>query len=349
MTPPTEAFQPPDAGDVRRFEIGPEHLGRRLDHVLVDLVPGWSRSRLQAVIRDGGVQVDGRTVRKANLLFEAPARVAVHLPAPRSEALDVTGAPIRELCVLYEDDAVAVIDKPAGLASHPKFSGPVDPGSADGSAAFGGLSVSDLAEARYGALPVGQGEGRPGIVHRLDRLTSGVMVLARTEAAMEALVAQFRRRTVEKTYLAIVYGAPRFDSLWIDAPLAANPRSPDRQRVATRDQQDAGEAREAETFIEVRERFGGLSLLACQPRTGRTHQIRVHLQHAGLPILGDRIYHSRGAPPVVLPEGAPVPQRQCLHASVLSLDHPVTGERLRIEAPLPRDLEELLGYLRARG
>jgi len=348
MTPPQEVPPPPDEGAVRRFEVGPEHLGRRLDHVLVDLLPGWSRSRLQAVIRAGGVDVDGRTVHKANLLFEGPARVAVRLPAPRTEALDVTGAPIRALPVLHEDDALIVIDKPAGLASHPKFSGPVDPGTADGAAAFGGISVSDLAEARYGALPVGQGEGRPGIVHRLDRLTSGVMVLARTEAAMEALVAQFRRRTVEKTYLALVYGAPRFDSLWIDAPLAANPRSPDRQRVATRDQQDAGQAREAETFIEVRERLGALSLLACQPRTGRTHQIRVHLQHAGLPILGDRIYHPRGAPPVILPEDAPVPPRQCLHAAALAFDHPLTGARLRFEAPLPEDLRILLEYLRAR-
>lgn len=340
----------PHPDDVRRFEVGTEQLGLRLDHALVEFVPGWSRSRLQGLVRDGRVRVGGRVVRKSNFVLEEPLVLEVALPIARPPALDVTGAPIDELPVLYADDEVAVIDKPAGLASHPKGV-VVD---ADGAPApFGGLSVSDLASARFGPLPVGQrgeeGHGRPGIVHRLDRLTSGVMVLARTERAMESLMAQFRRRTVEKTYLALVHGAPRFDSQWIVAPLASNPRSPDRQRIATRDQVDSGEAREAETFVEVRERFAGFTLLACHPKTGRTHQIRVHLQHAGLPIVGDRIYHARGALAVVLPEAAPALARQALHASRLAFDHPATGERVSYEAPLPTDLAALLAWLRSGG
>jgi len=341
-------YDAPAGGDVQRFEVGAEQLGRRLDHVLVELVPGWSRSRLQALIKDGGVALDGAVVRKANHQFEAPVVVEVTLPEARPAALDVSGAPIRRLDVLFADADVVVIDKPAGLASHPKLSagpsaGPEPP------SPFGGLTVSDLATAEFGALPVGQGQGRPGIVHRLDRLTSGVMVLARTDAAMESLMRQFRHRTVEKTYLALVHGEPRFDSLWVDAPLAANPKSPDRQRVATREQVDSGDAREAETFVEVRERFGAYTLLACQPKTGRTHQIRVHLQHSGLPIIGDRIYHPRGALSLPLPPDAPVPQRQCLHASTLAFDHPTSGARVRCEAPLPADLDTLLRFLRARG
>jgi 23S rRNA pseudouridine1911/1915/1917 synthase len=337
----------PPGADVRRFEVGSDQLGRRLDHVLVELVPGYSRSRLQALVKDGCVAVDGAEVRKANYLFEAPAVVAVTLPGARPAAVDVGGAPIRALTILHVDADVIVIDKPAGLASHPKLSAGSEAGGAP-LVPFGGLSVADLAAAQFGALPVGQGLGRPGIVHRLDRLTSGVMVLARTDVAMEALMSQFRHRTVEKTYLALVHGEPRFDSLWVDVPLAANPTSPDRQRVASREQLDSGEAREAETYVEVRERLGPCTLLACQPKTGRTHQIRVHLQHSGLPIVGDRIYHARGALASPLPPDAPVPQRQCLHASTLAFDHPTTGERMRCEAPLPADLETLLNHLRRR-
>lgn len=329
--------------DVRRFECGSEQLGRRLDHVLVDLVPGWSRSRLQALIKEGRVRIGGRPVNKPNFVLEVAQIIEVALPVARPDAVDVEGAPIRALTVLFADEDVVVIDKPAGLASHPKLA---VAGGPEGPRAFGGRSVSDLAEAQFGPLPSGQGAGRPGIVHRLDRLTSGVMVLARTAAAMGELMRQFRHRTVEKTYLALVHGEPRFDTEWIVAPLAANPRSPDRQRIATRDQIDSGEAREAETLVEVRERFGAFSLVACRPRTGRTHQIRVHLQHMGLPIVGDRIYHARGALAVPLPEAAPAPQRQALHAAQLTFDHPASAERMTFEAPVPLDMATLLEWLR---
>ncbi|MEZ6017763.1 MAG: RluA family pseudouridine synthase [Planctomycetota bacterium] len=332
--------------EVSRFEVGAEQRGRRLDQVLVDLVPSWSRSRLQALVKAGHVRVDGRTTARSNHLLEGPATIEVALLVARPHAFDVAGAPIGDLPVLFEDEDVAVIDKPAGLVSHPRLSAG-GPAGAAGAQVFGALSVSDLATARFGALPVGQGMGRPGIVHRLDRLTSGVMVLARTEAAMLDLMRQFRHRTVQKTYAALVHGVPRFDTQWVDAPLAPRPDSPDRQRVASREQIEAGAAREAETFVEVRERFAGFSSLTCQPKTGRTHQIRVHLQHLNLPIIGDRIYHARGALSVKLPEDAPVPQRQALHAAALTIDHPRTGERLTFEAPLPDDMQRLLAWLRA--
>lgn len=334
-------------GGLERFQVGPEALGRRLDHVLVERLPGWSRSRLQALVKAGAVTVDGAVVRKANQPFEGPAMVEIDLPERRPAPLDARGAPIRTLALLHVDEDIVVIDKPAGLAAHPSLLGPdtplVDPEPA------GALTVSDLAEAELGPLPTGQGKGRPGIVHRLDRLTSGVMVLARTAAAMEALMRQFRHRTVAKSYLALVHGAPRFDSLWIEAALAPDPRRPGRQRVASTEQSLAGDAREAETYVEVRERFAGFTLLECRPRTGRTHQIRVHLEHSGLPIVGDRIYQQRGALAHALPPGAPAPERQWLHAASLELDHPTTGARMRFEAPLPADLRALLDFLRGVG
>ena len=160
---------------------------------------------------------------------------------------------------------------------------------------------------------------------------------------------QFRMRTVEKTYLALVHGEPRFDSDWIDAPLMPHPKSPDRQRVAGPEQLESGEAREAETYYEVRERFPGAAFLECKPTTGRTHQIRVHLLHAGLPIIGDRLYSHAGALPWPLPESVPIPERQSLHAAALVIQHPETREKVRFEAPLPDDLQATLDALRALG
>lgn len=322
-----------EAAEVRRIEVTPELAGTRLDVALAGAIPAWSRSRLQAVVKGGGVRVDGRTVLRPNTPLEAGSVVEVALPDPRLSATDVGGAPILALDVLFADEHVIVIDKPAGLVSHP-------------TSALRGGSVADLAEERFGALPSAGDAARAGIVHRLDRLTSGVMVLAASERALEELGRQFRERRVEKTYLAVVHGVPRFDSEWVLAPMVAHPRSPDRQRIAGAREIEDGEAREAETLVELRESFTGFALVACKPRTGRTHQIRLHLQHLGHPIVGDRIYHPRGALAIPLAPQAPRPARQALHSSEIAFAHPVSGERLRFEAPLPADMRALVEWLR---
>jgi len=178
-------------------------------------------------------------------------------------------------------------------------------------------------------------------VHRLDRDTSGVMVIARTVPALEFLRAQFKARTAAKEYRCIVWGEPRFQSDWIERPLALDPRHPDRMAVV-----DAG-GREASTYYEVVERFAGFAHVRCRPRTGRTHQIRVHMTSIGHSLVGDRVYRSRSRQHDALPELAPDPMRQCLHALRLVLAHPQTHEPIEFEAEMPADLDKLLAWLRA--
>lgn len=321
----------------RSFEIAPALAGARLDVALTELLESWSRSRVQRAIKGGKVRVDGREARRANAAVDAGARIEIDTNDGREVSTDVAGGPILDLVVLHEDDDLAVIDKPAGLVTHPS------PRQRRG-------TVSDLAVARYGPLPEVQGDDRPGIVHRLDRLTSGVMVIGRTDAALEGLKAQFKDRTVAKTYHAIVHGEPRFDTEWLTGAIGASPRHRDRMRVVPEDLVDelleSGEARTAETLVERMEDFGAAALVAARPRTGRTHQIRVHLQHAGLPIVGDRVYGPGGALKRPLPPGAPRMERPALHARELSFDHPRTGERMTFTAELPADMAGLLDALR---
>jgi len=240
------------------------------------------------------------------------------------------GTPIEALEVVYEDEALVVIDKQAGLLSHP-------------ASGFEATTVAGLAEQRFGPLPCLSGEDRPGIVHRLDRLTSGVMALARTEQAGQELQRQFAAREVKKTYLALVHGVPRFESDWIEARTAPDPRHPARQRALPVDAEDG---REARTLYQVVERFHGHTCVECRPETGRTHQIRIHMQHAGFPIVGDRLYRPGGALKVPLPAEAPVPGRQALHAAKLELAHPLSGEWMSFEAAPPRDFVTLRAWLR---
>jgi 23S rRNA pseudouridine1911/1915/1917 synthase len=301
--------------------------GERLDRFLAERLPDRSRSRLQALVREGRVSVDGEVRKKPGAPLAAGERVRAELPEldPRPDAARAR----QELVVLHEDEQLLVVDKPAGLLSHRTEGGAE-------------ITLAELAEARSGPLPSSQGEGRPGIVHRLDRDTSGVMVLARTPEAMEALLRQFREREVEKTYEALVAGEPRFHSDWIDEPLGRHPRQPD--RVCVLPEEEGG--RPASTYYEVLERLPGGAHLLCRPRTGRTHQIRVHLVSVGLEVVGDRVHRVQGRRPA-LPEGAPRPRRQLLHARRLELTHPGTGERVAYEAPLPEDFTAQLEWLRA--
>ena len=307
---------------VRTARVPPEAAGRRFDAVLADLFPEFSRSRLAEWIKGGQATLDGRTVRPRDPVRgdEAVVLQVVLVPQTDAKAEDIA------LDVLYEDEAVFVLDKPAGLVVHPGAGNPA------------GTLVNALLhrDPALAALP------RAGIVHRLDKDTSGVMVVARTLPAHTALVAQLSARGVHRQYLAIVVGALVAGGT-ANAAIDRHPR--DRLRMAVRE-----DGREAVTHYRLRERFRAHTALECRLETGRTHQIRVHMAHLKHPIVGDPLYGG----PLKLPRGA-TPEliealrgfrRQALHAEVLEFAHPITGEPVRCSAPVPQDMQHLLQALR---
>jgi len=306
------------------FNISPESDGERLDLVFVAATEGVSRSRAQAWIRAGRVEVDGVIQERPGFHVRAHQTVALRVMEVSQKEVR---APERSLELLHEDADILVVCKPAGLLTHGNRVG--DP------------SVSASLQASHGPLPEGSEAERAGIVHRLDRDTSGALVVARTTAALESLQTAFRERKVQKTYEGIVFGTPRFDSDWIEAPLGRHPKHQDRQGVLPK-----GEGREALTYWEVIERFQDFAHLRLQPKTGRTHQLRVHLASVELPIVGDPLYRGRGGRLACLPEGAPELGRHALHSSELCFAHPTTGEEVSARAPLPLDMERALEWLR---
>lgn len=303
---------------------------------LARLFPESSRSFLARAIEAGGARVDG-VVARASVRLKAGSVVAFTVPKPPR-----TGPAAEEIPLefLHIDDAIAVVNKAAGMVVHPAK------GNWKGTLA--GALKWHLEKEHDGGdgLSTAGGPTRPGIVHRLDRETSGVIVVARSEGAHHALAQQFEKRTVAKTYLAITQGVPQFDSDEIDLPIGIHPYQ--REKMAVR--RDHSTSRNAVTRYEVLERFRGAALVRVAPRTGRTHQIRVHLAAIGTPVLGDVLYSGRGViPPALfgLPPGPPLMARHALHAAAIEIDHPVTGARMRFEAPLPADMERTLAALRS--
>jgi 23S rRNA pseudouridine1911/1915/1917 synthase len=313
--------------------VPPEWAGLRLDRALVDLVPELGRKEIQERIRAGEAQVDGLPVTKPSLALAPGAEVIFAW----EDTAPIERAPLA-LEVLLETPDYCVVDKPAGVLCHPNRQ------STQRDAA-----VSDWLLERCPQAPVLQGEDRPGIVHRLDAQTSGCLVVAKTEAAAESLVRQFRERTVEKTYVGLTRGEPRFDSDWIELGIARNERSPERRRaIFEHELDDLPEelrVREAQTFYRVLERFGKFALVELTPKTGRTHQLRVHLEAIGAPLVGDRLYKGSGREPR-WPKSAPSFARQALHARSLAFDDPGGRGRVIAEAPLPADFRAALDYLR---
>lgn len=300
---------------MERLVVAPEEQGERLDRFLARRLPQFSRSALQRLIDAGQVTVNHAPA-KASYRVEADDLVEVALPEPEAPPPVAQAMP---LAVVYEDEALAVIDKPAGLVVHPAH------GHAVGTL-WNGLM------ARYPELASWpKEEGWPGLVHRLDRDTSGLLVVARTPQARDALRAQFKASQVRKVYLALVIGRPEHEQARIDAPIARDPR--DRKRMAV---VEGGRA--AITDYQVRERLGNYTLLEVRPLTGRTHQIRVHLAAIGHPVAGDRVYG---------PERQKLHLRRLfLHAAELTFRHPVTGQEMTFRAPLPEELEQVLRQLR---
>jgi 23S rRNA pseudouridine1911/1915/1917 synthase len=292
--------------------------GARLDRWLVGAVPALSRARIQALIEAGHVRVDG-VRRKPSHRVAAGQRVEIELPPPPTEELEPE--PIA-LTVVHEDDDVLVLDKPAGMVVHP-----------GAGHARGTLAAAVLAHAP-GTAGVG-GPRRPGVVHRLDKDTSGLLVMAKTQASYTSLTEQLQARTVRRVYLAIAHGRLAAGQGVIDKPIGRDPR--DRTRMAI---QPAGRGRRAITHFRVLERFAEFTYLEARLETGRTHQIRVHLASLGHPLAGDTVYGRRRRSPAVALGGL------ALHATALAFKHPATGQPMQFTVPLPARMERLLSQMR---
>ena len=331
--------------------------GWRVDHFLSRLWPNYSRALFQKAIEQQGVLVNGLPV-KASRKLRVNDLVSVRLPALPDRSITPEELPLH---ILFEDEHLVVINKPAGMITHPGRGNPT--GTLAAALQFHFDQLSDMA-----------GEDRPGIVHRLDRDTTGVIVVAKDNQVHHRLAEQFERREVQKQYVALAWGVFDRDSDWIETHLRVNPREREKMMVC-----DPGEnTRVATTFYEVLERFYDFTWVRLHPKTGRTHQLRVHLQHLGHPIVADRMYGGRAElrlsqlglrrdklPPVSRPAklptrededagNEPVPVdpdvlicRQALHAQRLSFRHPVSQQPLTFEAPLPDDMARTLTALRA--
>ena len=300
--------------------------GLRLDRALGELFSTQSRNALANLVKAGHVHIDGVPAAKPSQRVETGQRVSIEVPDPAPSSTPAQDLP---LTILHEDDDIIVIDKPAGLVVHPAA------GHADQTL------VNALLFHVKNLSGVG-GELRPGIVHRLDKDTSGVMIIAKHDEAHRKLTADWNTDRVKKEYLALVYGTPASDRGTIDAPIGRDPR--DRKRMAV-----VREGRRAITDYEVAEHLRYVSLVRCRLRTGRTHQIRVHLKHIGHPIAGDPLYSGpqwRGIPDKRIQRALSSLERQALHAERITFVHPRSGESITLVAPLPEDLRALLEELR---
>jgi 23S rRNA pseudouridine1911/1915/1917 synthase len=306
-------------------ENGPDRADRMLAGRLPELC---SRAAAARAIREGRVLLRGEPIRPSTQLKKGDRlEIAPRAPAPhREESAD---APMVE--IIFEDEHIVVVNKPPALVVHPAAGHRT------------GTLVDALLRDRPAMAGVGE-SGRWGVVHRLDKDTSGVMVVAKTHLAHSALSRAFREHSIDRVYVALVRGEPGKDEGIIDAPLGRHPR--DRKRIST----TTTRPRTAVTRWRVQERFGGIALLRIRPRTGRTHQIRVHLAHAGLPIVGDRVYgRQRGKGGLTDPglrAAAAVMKRQALHAGELGFVHPASGERVHFAADAPDDMKRALALCR---
>jgi len=315
----------PKSFETRDLVAGAEDSGLRLDVLLSRRLPDWSRSQLQKLIRSGHVQIGAHAARKAGEMVAPGDRIVVQL-----EKEELHAAPeALPLDLIYEDGDLAVVNKPAGMVVHA------------GAGVRSGTLVNALLYHMPSLSSAGGGE-RPGIVHRLDKVTSGLILVAKNDAAHRKLAAQFKARTVRKTYLALVHGRVKRGDGVIDAPIGRDPARRLRMKACS------PRARQALTAYHVLRQFPGFTLLQVSPHTGRTHQIRVHLALLGHPVAGDALY---GAPTLVrrgIQSQQPL-TRTFLHASALEFCHPRTGERLFFEAPLPKELQGYLERLAAQG
>lgn len=305
----------PDSEDVTAVTIPPDLGGSRLDAALAKLFPEHSRSRLQAWLKDGHILLDGAQRDAKHKIWGGECVTMEALTSPHDMAAQAEEIP---LDIVFEDDTLIVINKPVGLVVHP------------GSGNWSGTLMNGLLHhaPQLSEVP------RAGIVHRLDKDTSGLLVVAKTLTAQTALVRQLQARTVRRHYLALALGQVLQDGL-VDAPIGRHGR--DRTRMAV-----VGGGREARTHYVIRERFTRCTLLECRLETGRTHQIRVHMANIAHPLVGDQVYGRKVSGDARL-DSFP---RQALHAWRLALEHPKSGDEMAWETSLPQDFNDLLELLR---
>ena len=333
LTPPLEEESLPATGKIIEHEARLKVDGVRLDQYLTQQFADFSRSTVQRVIDGGGVLVNGRPA-KSSYKVRHGDRILIQPPRPERPGPAAEDIPLQ---ILYEDDHLAVINKPADMVVHP----------AKGN--WSGTLVNALRH-HFPQLSGLNGDYRAGIVHRLDRDTSGVILVAKEEQTHRDLALLFEQRKVFKEYLALTAGILDRDSDYIESKIGHHKH--DRIKMAIADEQDE-EAKEACTYYEVIERFRGFTFVRCQPRTGRTHQIRVHLASIGCPILADKVYSGRDkirlsdlSPEVDEAADKVLLSRQALHAHRLRLRHPRKGTLLEAEAPLPDEFQHTIEALR---
>ena len=307
--------------DVR---LEPAHAGWRLDRALAAAVPTLSRERLKALIRSGAVEAEGRLVRDPATKVRGREALRVAVPEPRpahNEAQDIP------LTIVFEDEHLLVVDKPAGLVVHPAAGN------------FDGTLVNALLHHCAGKLSGIGGVARPGIVHRIDKDTSGLLVVAKTDVAHEGLAKQFATHSIDRRYLAIVSGMPKANEDVIDAPLARS--AVNRKKIAI---VQGSRGKRAVTHWKRLKPLNDAALVECRLETGRTHQVRVHMASIGHPLVGDPVYGRLGKTHGKLLKELCF-HRQALHAAELGFTHPVTKSRLSFTSPMPPDMQELLSAL----
>ena len=319
------------------LEVGPEYAGKRLDVFLTACDESMSRAAAQRLIEEGCVTVDGKAS-KVSQKLDAGQTVVYSVPPTKPAHASPEDIP---LDIVYEDEDLIVLNKPKGMVVHPA------PGSESGTL------VNALLAHCKGLSTIG-GVERPGIVHRLDKDTTGLLVIAKNDMAHRDLQQQIQQRTAERRYLALVWGNPRFEQAVVDAPIGRHPA--DRKKMAVIEDTNLHRAREASTRFRVLERFGSFTLLEAKLETGRTHQVRVHAAYAGHPVVGDPAYSGNrriqsGRREFVQEVNRLIDSMcgQALHAYMLSFDHPRTRERFSFTRPAPPEMEALLDYLRNRG
>lgn len=335
----SDFFQEDDESDVRLVNV-PVDGGGRLDKVLAGLVDDLSRARIQSLIDDGAVKVNGAAIRLSSFKVKAGDDIDVIVPPPVDAEPQAENIP---LDIVYEDGDLLVINKAAGMVVHPAAGN------------WGGTLVNALLHHCKGSLSGIGGVARPGIVHRLDKDTSGLMIVAKNDAAHKGLSEQLADRSLSRTYQAFVWRVPTIIKDKVDAPIGRHPTN--RLKMAVRPANAAG-AREAVTHYLRDESFGGtVALVQCDLETGRTHQIRVHMQHVGHPLLGDPLYGLPQQEQVALLKKAGAEEdvvfavtgfsRQALHAAQIRFIHPVTDEEMGFSAPMPHDMQKLFSYLKS--
>ena len=303
--------------------IGEAQAGLRLDRALAELLPDLSRERIKALIVEGQIVSGGRSL-NPSMKVAVGQDYSITLPAP--VALDAVAQDI-PLDIVHEDADLIVVDKPAGLVVHPA-AGNLD-----------GTLVNALLHHCDGQLSGIGGVARPGIVHRIDKDTSGLLVVAKSDKAHEGLARQFKDHGIDRLYAAIVYGIPTPGSGTVDAWIGRS--DADRKKMAVHRE---GRGKHAVTHYRVMERLRGAAIVECRLETGRTHQVRVHMAHLGHPLIGDPVYgrDRKGFKSILETLGF---KRQALHAKSLGFIHPVTDERLMFQSALPADMQELLSLL----